>query len=168
MKKAKDNTMSLLDIKQIMTLLPHRFPFLMVDSVEEYSRGEILCKKNITVTEPYFQGHFPQNPIVPGVLLVESGAQAAALMYILDEIDTDNIENSDKKKIVYSEELAQKVGYLASIKNFKFKGLALPGEVIYIKCQKKIALGKLFEVDVKISNKNNRVIGFGKVLVSQK
>ncbi len=73
--------MALLDIYQIKKLLPHRYPFLLVDRVIECTSGEQLkALKNVTVNEPFFGGHFPERPIMPGVLLVEAIAQSAALM----------------------------------------------------------------------------------------
>jgi len=70
-----------LDISEIRTYLPHRYPFLLVDRVVEIKAGEsILAYKNISVNEPFFNGHFPEKPIFPGVLLLEAMAQAAAIL----------------------------------------------------------------------------------------
>lgn len=67
----------MLDINKIMEILPHRFPFLMVDRVIEMDPGKkIVCVKNVTINEPFFQGHFPGHPVMPGVLIVEAMAQA--------------------------------------------------------------------------------------------
>ncbi len=72
--------MTILNINQIKKVLPHRYPFLLVDKVTEFKSGEYLkAIKNVTANEPYFQGHFPQQPIVPGVLIIEAMAQATAL-----------------------------------------------------------------------------------------
>lgn len=69
------------DSERIMELLPHRFPFLLVDRVIEFERGRSLAAiKNVTVNEPFFQGHFPGHPVMPGVLVIESMAQAAGLL----------------------------------------------------------------------------------------
>ena len=69
------------DIQEIMNHLPHRYPFLLVDRILEIVRGErIVALKNVTVNEPFFQGHFPGNPIMPGVLIVEAMAQAGGLL----------------------------------------------------------------------------------------
>jgi 3-hydroxyacyl-[acyl-carrier-protein] dehydratase len=71
------------DINEIMTLLPHRYPFLLVDRVLECNPGQdILAVKNVTMNEPFFTGHFPQRPVMPGVLIVEALAQAACLLGI--------------------------------------------------------------------------------------
>jgi 3-hydroxyacyl-[acyl-carrier-protein] dehydratase len=72
--------MTILNINQIKKVLPHRYPFLLVDRVIEFESGVYLkAIKNVTVNEPFFQGHFPQQPIMPGVLIIEAMAQATAL-----------------------------------------------------------------------------------------
>jgi 3-hydroxyacyl-[acyl-carrier-protein] dehydratase len=71
----------MLDINEIRTYLPHRYPFLLVDRVLEINLGEsIVAYKNLSINEPYFDGHFPEQPIFPGVLLVEAMAQAAGIL----------------------------------------------------------------------------------------
>lgn len=70
-----------LDINQVMEYLPHRYPFLLIDKVTEYVPGESLTAvKNITINEPFFQGHYPSRPVMPGVLILEAMAQACALL----------------------------------------------------------------------------------------
>jgi 3-hydroxyacyl-[acyl-carrier-protein] dehydratase len=72
--------MTILNINQIKKVLPHRYPFLLVDRVIEFESGVYLkAIKNVTVNEPFFQGHFPEQPIMPGVLIIEAMAQATAL-----------------------------------------------------------------------------------------
>lgn len=69
-----------ISIDQIRQLLPHRYPFLLVDRVLEYEKGKrVVALKNVTINEPYFQGHYPKTPVMPGVLIVESMAQAGGL-----------------------------------------------------------------------------------------
>ncbi|ABM32418.1 3-hydroxyacyl-ACP dehydratase FabZ [Paracidovorax citrulli] len=71
----------MMDIHQILKLLPHRYPFLLVDRVVELERGErIQAIKNVTINEPFFTGHFPNRPVMPGVLMLEALAQAAGLL----------------------------------------------------------------------------------------
>lgn len=70
-----------LDINQIMRFLPHRYPFLLVDRVTDYEAGKWLkAIKNVSINEPFFQGHFPQRPVMPGVLILEAMAQATGLL----------------------------------------------------------------------------------------
>lgn len=71
----------IMDIDEIRRLLPHRYPFLLVDRVVEVTKHEsIVCYKNLSINEPYFDGHFPDKPIFPGVLLIEAMAQAAGIL----------------------------------------------------------------------------------------
>ena len=71
----------LIEINEILRILPHRYPFLLVDRVLEFERGErIVGVKNVTINEPFFQGHFPDHPIMPGVLLIEALAQVSAVL----------------------------------------------------------------------------------------
>jgi len=71
----------MMDIHQILKLLPHRYPFLLVDRVLEIETGKsIKALKNVTINEPFFMGHFPKHPVMPGVLMIEAMAQAAALL----------------------------------------------------------------------------------------
>lgn len=71
----------MMDVKEIREYLPHRYPFLLVDRVTELNLGEsIVAYKNVTVNEPYFNGHFPDHPVLPGVLIIEAMAQAAGIL----------------------------------------------------------------------------------------
>ncbi|MGB2280883.1 MAG: 3-hydroxyacyl-ACP dehydratase FabZ, partial [Pseudomonadales bacterium] len=71
----------LMDVKEIREYLPHRYPFLLVDRVIDLQLGEsIVAYKNVTVNEPFFNGHFPDHPVMPGVLIVEAMAQAAGIL----------------------------------------------------------------------------------------
>ena len=100
-----------IDINQIMKLLPHRYPFLLVDRVLEFTpRQSITAIKNVTINEPFFQGHFPDFPVMPGVLIIEALAQTAALLTFTEEKADD---------AVY---------YFAGIDNARFKKPVLPGD----------------------------------------
>ncbi len=113
-----------LDVLQIQALLPHRYPFLLVDRVIEcVPSSRLLAIKNVTVNEPFFQGHFPNNPIFPGVLIMEALAQATALL----------TSQSDDKFAS-----AATTYFLAGIDNARFKRQVVPGdqlrlEVTYLK-----------------------------------
>jgi beta-hydroxyacyl-ACP dehydratase FabZ len=77
--------MHTLDISEILALLPHRYPMVLIDRVIELVPGEkIVALKNVTINEPYFTGHFPQNPIMPGVLIVEAMGQAGGVLVLSD------------------------------------------------------------------------------------
>jgi UDP-3-O-[3-hydroxymyristoyl] N-acetylglucosamine deacetylase/3-hydroxyacyl-[acyl-carrier-protein] dehydratase len=102
------------DINAIQKILPHRYPFLLVDKVIEFVPGEkITGIKNVTINEPFFQGHFPEHPIMPGVLIVEAMAQTGGIMMLNGY---DNPENY--------------VAYFASINNVKFRKPVLPGDTL--------------------------------------
>ena len=83
----------MMDIHQILKKLPHRYPFLMIDRVLELEKGKrIKALKNVTINEPFFTGHFPHRPVMPGVLMLEAMAQAAALL----TFDATGVELDDK------------------------------------------------------------------------
>jgi len=85
--------MKTLNIHEIKNLLPHRYPFLLVDRVIEATVGDkLIALKNVTVNEPFFEGHFPHRPVMPGVLILEAMAQSSAILasFDLDDIDTTN------------------------------------------------------------------------------
>lgn len=108
--------MNTIDIHEIQKLLPHRYPFLLIDRVIDYTPGEhLLGIKNITFNEPQFTGHFPQRVIMPGVLILEALAQATGLLAFktADELSSD--------KELY---------YLAGIDNARFKRPVEPGDQI--------------------------------------
>jgi 3-hydroxyacyl-[acyl-carrier-protein] dehydratase len=101
-------------IEEIKSLLPHRYPFLLVDRVLEIIPGESLTAiKNISVNEPQFPGHFPQQPIMPGVLMVEAMAQAAGIL----AFKTDNIVPGEDSTY-----------YLAGVDKTRFKRPVVPGD----------------------------------------
>jgi beta-hydroxyacyl-ACP dehydratase FabZ len=81
MKATEGKMDNALDIQEIMKLLPHRYPFIMIDRILELTPGEkVVALKNVTINEPFFQGHFPENPIMPGVLIIEAMGQAGAVL----------------------------------------------------------------------------------------
>ena len=103
---------TLLDITQILAILPHRYPFLLVDRIIEYEPGKrVVGIKNVTLNEPFFQGHFPGAPVMPGVLIVESMAQTAGVMMLANLPDRD-----------------QKLVFFTGIDGAKFRRPVVPGD----------------------------------------
>lgn len=102
--------MSLLTAKEIMEIIPHRHPFLLLDTIEELEPGKrAVGTKCVTYNEPYFAGHFPQEPVMPGVLIIEAMAQTGAVA------------------ILSQEECKGRTAYFAAIQSAKFKGKVTPG-----------------------------------------
>jgi 3-hydroxyacyl-[acyl-carrier-protein] dehydratase len=109
------------DIQEIMRLLPHRYPFLLIDRVLSCDAGkEIVAVKNVTINEPFFQGHFPNFPVMPGVLIIEAMAQASALL----AFKTFDITRADDN-----------VFYFVGIDDARFKRPVTPGDQLIIKAQ---------------------------------
>lgn len=105
-----------IDADRIMQMLPHRFPFLLVDRVTAYEHGKSLrAIKNVTINEPFFQGHFPGHPVMPGVLLIEAMAQAAGL---LTQISAPPRAEGE----------AQAIFYLVKVDKARFTRIVIPGD----------------------------------------
>ena len=105
-----------MDIQAILRKLPHRYPFILVDRVLECEPGKrIVAVKNVTINEPFFQGHFPEFPVMPGVLIVEAMAQAAALLCL---------------QTMPPEVTRGSLFYFVGIDNARFKRPVLPGDVL--------------------------------------
>ncbi len=103
-----------LDINTIQKILPHRYPFLLVDRIVESSEGRIVGIKNVTINEPFFQGHFPGHPIMPGVLIIEAMAQVGGIGAL-------NMKDNRGK-----------LAYFLSIDNARFRKPVVPGDVLRI------------------------------------
>lgn len=114
-----DNLDTSMDIHQILDHLPHRYPFVLVDRVLSLEVGkEIVAVKNVSINEPFFPGHFPYHPVMPGVLIVEAMAQAAAIL----SFKTMGVKPTDDA-----------VYYFAGIDNARFKKPVSPGDQIVLK-----------------------------------
>mgnify|MGYP001639532553 FL=1 len=110
--------MSLLNTKQIMEILPHRQPFLLLDTIEELEPGvRAVGKKCVSYNEPYFAGHFPKEPVMPGVLIIEAMAQAGA------------------GAILSEPENKGKTAYFAGISQARFKQKVIPGDVLTLELE---------------------------------
>ncbi|MEN3005720.1 3-hydroxyacyl-ACP dehydratase FabZ [Dehalobacterium formicoaceticum] len=108
----------MLDIKEIQQILPHRYPFLLVDRVLEIEEDQrIVGQKNVTVNEPFFQGHFPGYPVMPGVLIVEALAQLGAVM------------------VLRKPEFAGKIAFFAGIDKLRFRRQVVPGDVLRLEVE---------------------------------
>ena len=109
-KKEERKKDFLLDSEQIKKILPHRYPFLLVDRVLEMSDTRIVAIKNISASEPFFQGHFPQKPVMPGVLIIEALAQAGGVM------------------MLSRNENRQKLAFLVAVDSARFRKMVVPGD----------------------------------------
>ena len=107
-----------MDIKDIMNTIPHRSPFLLVDRIEEMEEGKrIVGKKCVTYNEPFFAGHFPQEPVMPGVLMIEALAQVGAVV------------------MLSCPEYKGKTAYFGAINQAKFKRKVVPGDVLMLEVE---------------------------------
>ena len=104
-----------IELQEIMKMIPHRYPFLLIDQVDITADIEAVGKKSVTINEPFFQGHFPKNPVMPGVLIVESMAQTSAVLVV--EITKENPGN---------------IVYFMSIDRARFRKPVVPGDQIYL------------------------------------
>jgi 3-hydroxyacyl-[acyl-carrier-protein] dehydratase len=103
--------MPILDINEIRSILPHRYPFLLVDRIVELEAERIVGIKNVTNNEPFFQGHFPGLPVMPGVLIIEAMAQTAGVLVL------KNIPDREKKVVL-----------LVSVDGARFRRMVVPGD----------------------------------------
>lgn len=110
--------MTSLSITEIKEIIPHRYPMLLIDRVEELVVGErIIAKKNVTINEPFFQGHFPHEPVMPGVLIIEAMAQVGAVA------------------LLSIEEFKGKTAYFGGIDKAKFRKKVTPGDTLILEVE---------------------------------
>jgi 3-hydroxyacyl-[acyl-carrier-protein] dehydratase len=108
----------LLNIQQIQEIIPHRFPFLLIDRILELEAGvRAVGLKNVTINEPFFEGHFPGYPVMPGVLIVEALAQVGSVIMLSTEANRG------------------KLGFFAGIDEFRFRGQVVPGDTLMLEVQ---------------------------------
>jgi len=100
------------NIEEIKAIIPHRYPFLLIDQIDEIVDQTIIGRKAVTINEPFFQGHFPEKAVMPGVLIIESLAQTGAVL------------------LLSQEEFKGKIAYFAGIDQVRFKQVVRPGDVL--------------------------------------
>jgi len=133
----------MMDVNEIREYLPHRYPFLLVDRVIELIPGEsIVAIKNVTVNEPYFNGHFPEHPVMPGVLLVEAMAQAAGIL----GFKTMNKRPQDGS-----------IYYFVGADDLRFKRPVVPGDQVKLEARVISDRRGIWKFDVKASVDDNLV-----------
>lgn len=109
------------DINRIMQMIPHRYPILLVDRILELNPGEsAVALKNVSMNEPHFQGHFPERPVMPGVLIIEAMAQTAAIVVVE----------------AMGEEAEGQIVYFMTIENAKFRQPVVPGDSLHLHVEK--------------------------------
>ena len=129
-----------MDINEIMSIIPHRQPFLLIDRIESMEEGKsITALKNVSYNEPFFAGHFPQEPVMPGVLIVEALAQTGAVA------------------ILSKPENKGKIAYFASINNAKFKNKVVPGDTLTLEVEIIKEKGPMGVGKAKATNQDGKV-----------
>lgn len=142
----------ILEVEQIKKILPQRYPFLMIDRVIEIDPGiRVVAIKNLSITESFFRGHFPDQPVMPGVLMTEAMAQASIILYWSK----------------YKDELKRMPTYYLGSVNVKFKKPVVPGDQLVIESKATKIIPKAGFVEVKVSV-NNVVVAQGEATFAVK
>ena len=129
-RDAANSRPSTVEITRIMEMIPHRYPFLMIDRmIETVPDAHAVAIKNVSINEPYFQGHFPTRPVMPGVLIIESMAQTAAVLVV------ETLGPTAEGKLVY----------FTSIDSARFRKPITPGDTVFIRVEKQRRRGNLWK-----------------------
>lgn len=143
-----------MEIDEVKKILPHRYPFLFIDRVIEVTDKKIECIKNVTIDEPFFQGHFPNFPLMPGVLMIEAMAQAAGIVLI--KLFPEDFASSTS------------IPLFLGIEKARFRKMVRPGDTLKIICEIVSLKGKIAKAQGKILVAEDVVceaellLGFGK------
>lgn len=140
MSKQQESDLETIDVVRIMELIPHRYPMLLIDKLSHIKMGESAVGiKGVTMNEPFFQGHFPSKPVMPGVLIVEAMAQTAAALVML------TLEDQSKSHLVY----------FMSIDGAKFRKPVVPGDSLELHVVKERNRGPVwrFKAEAKVDGK---------------
>ncbi|MDE1951841.1 MAG: 3-hydroxyacyl-ACP dehydratase FabZ [Betaproteobacteria bacterium] len=145
--------MIVFDINQIQKLLPHRYPFLLIDRVVEFEKGKrILGYKNVSFNEPYFSGHFPQKPIMPGVLVLEALAQAAGILAF------GTLEQGAEESSVY---------YLVGIDGARFKRPVVPGDSLMLEVEMVRQMRSIYKFNA-VARVENEVVAQAELMCTER
>jgi 3-hydroxyacyl-[acyl-carrier-protein] dehydratase len=142
------------DLARIKRMIPHRYPFLLIDRVEQIRKNEsAIGIKNVSANEPYFQGHFPAEPVMPGVLVVEAMAQTAGVLVV------ETLGKIDQELLVY----------FMTINNCRFRQKVVPGDVLELHVQVTRSRGMVyrFSGEAKVSGKVVAEAEFSAMIVEQ-
>lgn len=140
-----------INIYEIFKSLPHRYPFLLIDRILAVESGKkISVLKNVTINEPFFNGHFPEYPVMPGVLIIEAMAQASGVLDVLDNGKKDN-----------------EIGFLASINEAKFKRVVIPGDSLKIEVEIASARHGFIKYDARAFVEDN-LAAEAKIMIARK
>ncbi len=123
------------DIAEIRALIPHRYPFLLVDKVVsiDFEERKIIARKNVSINEPFFQGHFPSQPIMPGVLIIEAMAQAGGIL----------------TQLTLGRDAQSKLFYMVKVDNVRFSDKVVPGDVLEMEVQIRRVIRNMAVYDCK-------------------
>ncbi len=145
--------MIVFDINQIQKLLPHRYPFLLIDRVVEFEKGKrILGYKNVSFNEPYFSGHFPQKPIMPGVLVLEALAQAAGILAF------GTLEQGAEESSVY---------YLVGIDGARFKRPVVPGDRLMLEVEMVRQMRSIYKFNA-VARVENEIVAQAELMCTER
>lgn len=142
------------DLARIKRMIPHRYPFLLVDRVEEIRKGESAVGiKNVSINEPHFQGHFPAEPVMPGVLIVEAMAQTAGVLVV------ETLGALDRDLLVY----------FMTIDNCRFRAKVVPGDVLHLHVRVIRNRGKVYRFagEAKVNGRVAAEAEFSAMIIDQ-